>query len=418
MHIAICNTRRSIVNFVTRKWLWFDWIFAGIRTFTFVIVIFSINADPELWKDHFVLALGWITLSFLASYLFWNPRLIHHIYSVCIEISLIIILLILCFTIDITFFYFLSFYCLQLGFINHENTLWWSLSVLVISLIMIGLFQENISSNEYLTFSMNVLINFGFGYIFNRIINSHQQMKNLLEENRKQVQLIEEQNATLVQYAEQIEQMSIIEERNRMARELHDTVGHTFTSVIMGMDAVMYLMEIDPSKAKDKLDLLRDVMRNGLEEVRKNIHEIVEEVEEIPLSIQMNRLIKEFAIHTGTKTYLECQGREIEVSRQIRWTFIRCLQESLTNAKRHGRAMIILVTLHFSPQQITLQISDDGRGAESIIPGFGLTTMNERVTALNGEIQLKTGIGKGMTVICSIPIGGEKFGQTAATTSG
>ena len=60
-----------------------------------------------------------------------------------------------------------------------------------------------------------------------------------------------------------------------MARELHDTVGHTFTSVIMGMDAVSYLIEAAPDKAKEKLDVLRNVTRNGLEEVRRSIHQMV-----------------------------------------------------------------------------------------------------------------------------------------------
>lgn len=396
------------MNLAIRKWIWFDWVFAGIRTFTFIISVITIK--PELSGPHYQIAIGWIMLSFVASHIFWNPRFIYLFYSVCIEICLIFILLILCFTIDMEFFYFFSINSMQLGFFNLKRTFWWSLSILVISVIMIGPYQEEVSWAEYMTFSLGVVSNFGFGYIFNRIIHSNQQTKELLKENQKQVQLIEEQNATLVQYSEQIEKMTIIQERNRMARELHDTVGHTFTSVIMGMDAVSYLIETNPLQAREKLDLLRDVMRNGLEEVRKNIHEMVEEAEEIPLSMQMSHLIKEFSIHTGTKAYIECQGKEVEVSRQIRWTLIRCLQESLTNAKRHGQAMSIAVNLKFSPQQITLQISDDGKGTGVVTPGFGLTTMKERITTLSGELQIQTAIGKGLTVICSIPIGGHQCG--------
>ncbi|MFC7440273.1 sensor histidine kinase [Laceyella putida] len=263
-------------------------------------------------------------------------------------------------------------------------------------------------------FGIYCFITFGYSYVFHRMIDSEQQTKKLLLENEEQYRLIQEKNKALVQYTKQIEKMAIVEERNRMASELHDTVGHTFTSVIMGMDAVSYLIESSPEKAKEKLDVLREVMRKGLEEVRQNIHQIADE-KTSSLSIQMTLLANEFSLHTGAQTRIEIKGKEYEVSKPIRWTLIRCLQESLTNAKRHGQAMMIQVKLQFLPQRILLTVSDDGVGAEVIKYGFGLTTMKERLRSLNGELQVQAEPGKGMTIICSLPIGGEN--EHATTTS-
>ncbi|MBW9234690.1 hypothetical protein JQK62_21055, partial [Leptospira santarosai] len=83
----------------------------------------------------------------------------------------------------------------------------------------------------------------------------------LLEENRRQNQLLED-------YAKQIEKVTLLEERNRLARDLHDTVGHTYTSVIMGLDAASFLLKTSPEKAQGQVERLSDVMRKSLGEIR------------------------------------------------------------------------------------------------------------------------------------------------------
>jgi signal transduction histidine kinase len=415
---------------VKREWHWFDWFMVSSRFLFLTIFIFSLYAAPEIVDGHLRGMPYWLIVNglpheittvlllflFFASHIFWNPRGVHQIHAFWTEILLIVVLLILCFTIDFRYSHLFPFICLQLGFICRQRMIKWCIPIMVIYVVLIRFFLQEVPWTEYyFIYGLYCLLCFGYANVFYRLMHSEQQTNQLLTENKEQYQLIQEKNKALVQHIKQIEKMTIVEERNRMARELHDTIGHTFTSVIMGMDAVSYLIEADPEKAKEKLDVLRNVARNGLEEVRNNIHAIADE-ESSSLSIQVNLLTNEFALHTGTKTHTHVKGKEYEVSKQVRWTLIRCLQESLTNAKRHGQALRVEVTLKFSPRQIQLKISDDGIGASDIQPGFGITAMKERVRPLNGDLQLQTEQGKGMTVICTLPTGGERVGITTTTT--
>ncbi|WP_456275998.1 sensor histidine kinase [Bacillus sp. AK128] len=235
-----------------------------------------------------------------------------------------------------------------------------------------------------------------------KIIDTQKKMKELLDENERQREVLE-------QYAEQVETLTLLEERNRMARELHDTVGHTLTSVIMGLDAVSYLMTTAPDEAKESINQLRNVSRNGLEEVRNQIHHIVPTHDKESLIIQLRRIANEFSIHTGTIIDFEARGEDGAVALPHTLTLVRCLQESLTNAKRHGGASRIHISLLVQPDEIKLTVKDNGAGMEEVHYGFGLSVMKERLESYQGELLVESS-QKGTTVSCQLPIKNRKVG--------
>ena len=104
------------------------------------------------------------------------------------------------------------------------------------------------------------------------------------------------------------------------------------------------------------------------------------------LSQQLTRLANEFALHTGTQVRFTTVGEEFEIPKQTKLSLIRCLQESLTNAKRHGRASSIEVTLTYSDGLVDIRIEDDGIGTEQLKVGFGINAMQERIFALQGYV--------------------------------
>ncbi|WP_335695274.1 sensor histidine kinase, partial [Neobacillus drentensis] len=116
-----------------------------------------------------------------------------------------------------------------------------------------------------------------------KVLDTQRRMQQLLDENEQQRQVLE-------QYVKQIETITLLEERNRLARELHDTLGHTLTSVIIGLDAVSYLINEAPEEAVVSVNQLRTVSRKGLEEMRKQIHHIAPEREGESLSAQLRRI--------------------------------------------------------------------------------------------------------------------------------
>lgn len=239
---------------------------------------------------------------------------------------------------------------------------------------------------------------FGIGIAVSKVLEAEKKTQMLLEDNRRQNQLLEE-------YAKQIEKVTLLEERNRLARDLHDTVGHTYTSVIMGLDAASFLLETSPEKAQGQVNRLSDVMRKSLGDIRSQIHQISPFGEQEELSAQLKKIAMEFAEHTRTNIHFEYIGtHEMKISSQGTITFIRCLQESLTNAVRHGHAMEIIITLKEEGQYGILTIKDDGIGIGNVKFGFGQNGMKERLEALQGGLRIESKVDKGTVITCFLPV--------------
>lgn len=244
---------------------------------------------------------------------------------------------------------------------------------------------------------------FGIGIAIAKVLEAEKKTRILLEENRRQNLLLEE-------YAKQVERITLLEERNRLARDLHDTIGHTFTSVIMGLDAASYLVEAAPDKAKEQVDLLSGVMRKSLGEIRNYIHQIAPAEENDELCLKLKTIATEFSSNTKVDVEFKALGmQEIYISTQAAITFVRCLQEALTNAARHGGASRIGITLKKEAVYIVLKIKDNGIGMKEIKPGFGLNGMKARLESIQGGMVIESMEQKGTTITCFLPAIGDSL---------
>ena len=178
-----------------------------------------------------------------------------------------------------------------------EKRHYWMLPLLLFFLLFNFIIKGILPSDSPFFFIFNhwFLIIIGFG--FNLIIKAYKNTENLNN-------MIEEQNQTLVQYAKQIESLTLVEERNRMARDLHDTLGHSFISYILGLDAVLYLMDSNTPQAKKKIEELRNYASENLDQIRETIHEIGTETD-ISLTNHFSAIIDEFSEYTNTKVDLQ-----------------------------------------------------------------------------------------------------------------
>ncbi len=239
---------------------------------------------------------------------------------------------------------------------------------------------------------------FGIGMAIAKVLEAEKKTKLLLEENKRQNQLLEK-------YAKQVEKITLLEERNRLAKDLHDTIGHTFTSVIMGLDAASFLQKNSPEKAQEQIELLGSVMRKSLGEIRSHIHQISPNDENEELSSQIKKIATEFALHTQLAIHYEqFEAQDINLSTQGTLTLIRCLQEALTNAVRHGGANKITVTLKGDASTVFLTIKDNGIGTSDIKFGFGLNSMKDRLESLQGGMNIESKVNEGTVVCCFLPV--------------
>jgi signal transduction histidine kinase len=276
------------------------------------------------------------------------------------------------------------------------HALWAAVAVLILPLVLSDEWRS-LPGDKFLDELVNSAILFGIGFCFQKMVLSYKKIKGMYK-------IIQGQNQTLEVYARQIEKLTLAEERNRLSRELHDTVGHVFTTTITGMDAVYLLIDLSPQEAKKNLKELLQVTRSGLDEVRRHIHAIADDRQPQTLVGHLTEVAGQFASHAGIDVNLDVRGEEYPVSERVRLTLIRCLQESLTNAKRHGNATAIRIALSFEGNRLVLVIADNGRGNANLVKGFGLTGMTERLSGVNGSLAIESSPEAGTTIRCTVPV--------------
>lgn len=193
----------------------------------------------------------------------------------------------------------------------------------------------------------------------------------------------------LKEYSDKVEELAAIEERNRIARDIHDTLGHNMTALIMQMEMSSHMMDEDINRAKELIDSAKKMARQGLLSVRKVVETLrVEEIKKEVNSIQ--GLIEEFSSAAGIEIEFEVLGNPIKIHPDIDITLYRIVQEALTNAVRHGKATMINVRIGYMNDIIEFEIKDNGFGAEKLEEGYGLKGMKERVNSLKGNIEFET----------------------------
>ncbi|MDI3280477.1 MAG: sensor histidine kinase, partial [Bacillota bacterium] len=215
---------------------------------------------------------------------------------------------------------------------------------------------------------------------------------------------LEEAYRSLAAYAREVEDLAATRERNRLAREIHDTLAHALTALVVQLEGCDRLWAVDPQRAREHLLRGQELARRGLAEVRRSLRALHSELPaQRPCAQAMAELAAEFQADTGVAVTFQVAGQERPVRPEACSALYRALQEALTNAGRHGRARRVSATLTFLPGELRLEVADDGQGAAQVVPGLGLTGMRERLEELHGTIQISTRPGEGFTVIASLP---------------
>ncbi len=194
-------------------------------------------------------------------------------------------------------------------------------------------------------------------------------------------------NAQLELQAEQAALLAVEQERNRLAREIHDAVGHSLTVVGAQLDVAESLMKQDPARALDAVQKAQRASREGLAEIRRSVASLrATPQEQRTLAESLTSLITG-AERPGLKLVLQQSGKSRALPSLVEISLYRCAQEGITNACRHSGASEIAVHLDFtSDARIMLSVTDNGRGFSRIPENsHGLKGLRERAALLNGE---------------------------------
>ncbi len=196
---------------------------------------------------------------------------------------------------------------------------------------------------------------------------------------------LEAARARLMEHSRQIEKITQLEERNRISRELHDSLGHSLTGMLYQADAAQQVMEQDPEKGKELLASLYNNINNCIISVREAVYSINPGTSPGYL-LSLEELIRNFRKTTGVNVEFKSWGTSYRLQPSVEIAIYRNCQEALTNVVRHGKAKNIFIDLTYSKHDLKLIIRDDGKGATKIIKGLGLSGMEERVQLVGGSI--------------------------------
>ena len=211
-------------------------------------------------------------------------------------------------------------------------------------------------------------------------------------------------NAKLREYAAQVEELATAKERNRLAREIHDSLGHYLTVINVQIEAARAVMDSDQSRALACLGKAQSLTQEGLTEVRRSVAALhALPTENRPLADALAGLAEECRA-SGIAIDLTITGSPRPLGPQADLTLYRAAQEALTNVRKHAQAERASVTLDYGADDLVrLVIEDDGVGASDANSGFGLLGVRERAQILGGAVRTTTSRGQGFRLEVELP---------------
>ena len=211
---------------------------------------------------------------------------------------------------------------------------------------------------------------------------------------------------------QQARELAILGERNRMAREIHDTLAQGFTGVILQLEAAEQAQEENPQEVLAHLDRAKGLARRSLQEARRSVWNLLPHaLEQLDLESALRDEVKKFKEESQINASFQLLGSQTLIPSEAQTTLLRICQESLNNIRRHANATKASVHLTFGPSDVRLHVQDNGQGfsidnlnGTTEQGGFGLTGMKQRARLLGGTLEITSNEGQGTLIEARIPI--------------
>lgn len=236
-----------------------------------------------------------------------------------------------------------------------------------------------------------------FGYLTGDLREVSIQLESLQQKQLMSLKIIEAQE----------------EERQRVARDIHDGPAQSMSNVVLKAEICERLIDVDINKVREELKQLKRIVRESLQDVRKIIYNLRPmSLDDLGLVPTLQRYIMTFQEDTGIVVSFNTKGAYDNIKPVISLTVFRIVQEAISNINKHANARNAAINLEFRDEELTLHIYDDGKGfsvekltdkSGNINSGFGLLSMRERIELLNGELKINSEMGKGTRINIVIP---------------
>jgi len=233
----------------------------------------------------------------------------------------------------------------------------------------------------------------------------------IIRQSNQQHALIEELHRTQAELATSERNAGVLAERQRLAREIHDTLAQGFISIVTHLEAADQALENDLLAVRRHMAQATSMARESLGQARRVVQDLRPEVlDDSSLADAIRRETDKWRQRTGVPATMTVTGSALPLPPQAEVTLLRAVQESLANIHKHAAARQVSVTLSYMPDRVLLDVLDDGEGFQPEVAaesgdggGFGLIAMRQRAEALGGSVLVESTPGEGTTVVVEIP---------------
>ena len=249
-------------------------------------------------------------------------------------------------------------------------------------------------------------------------------VSSIINQSMQRRELIEQLDATRKELAAAERREGVLEERQRLAREIHDTLAQGFTSIVMHLEAAEQAIEQDIPLGRKHLDSARTTARLSLEQARRVVQDLRPELlETYGLTRAIERTVTRWQQETGITARAHITGQPVPLLSEMEVTLLRATGEALSNIRKHARATEVQVTLSYMGDVVMLDVHDNGIGLNSpsaspFVGGYGLEAMRERIQQCGGALNLESDPGEGTTLVVTIPLSGQSKDSDSRSEQG
>lgn len=226
----------------------------------------------------------------------------------------------------------------------------------------------------------------------------------VIRQSEERQRLLDEFIQTRARLLKAEREVGVLAERQRLAREIHDTLAQQFTSIIMHLSAARLG---DPATIQLRMQQAEQSARAGLNEARRIVWDMrPEQLEHASLVEGLEGVVARWSVENAVKVAVAVTGNPHPLNAAIDVALLRISQEALHNIRKHARAQNVNITLSYMPDMLALDVVDDGQGFDAVQDGygFGLKSMRERAEELGGSLTIESEPGQGTKIAVSIPV--------------
>ncbi|ENK1243386.1 sensor histidine kinase [Clostridium botulinum] len=283
----------------------------------------------------------------------------------------------------ILFFYFVTDILDSSLFLNGRLSYLTGFIVLIIVMFL----GWNLNLTEILSVVTSFIMLFILATYIKEENSGKLRAQKLYDKLRISEEKLKKANKDLESYANSIEELTVLRERNRISREIHDSVGHSLSTMIIQLGAIEKIAEKDGKLTEEMARNLGEFAKNSLGEVRCAVRALKpREFEKYEGILAIEELTKNFEKLTGVKVNLEFSKEKWTLNSDQCFVLYRVVQESLSNSLRHGKATRVDIFMGFNEENLIITLRDNGQGSDKIEKGVGLKSIWERVNELGGTV--------------------------------